>query len=183
MMKKLILTLMMLPFLALANNISLSKELSPVVVSSAGEVIQSAQNKGIIYQGWNSNQLKGRVFLIQHIAGRSASKKMNAAMMSAITAAKLPVDKYLTVTIINANDVIWGTSGFVKSSVEDSKIEYPHASFVLDQKGIVAKAWDLQPESSAIILLDKQGKVLFSKDGVLSQEEIDSVIQLIKSHL
>ena len=39
----------------------------------------------------------------------------------AIKAAKLPHDKYQTVTIINSNDAIWGTSGFVKSSAEDSK--------------------------------------------------------------
>lgn len=44
-------------------------------------------------------------------------------------------------------------------------------------------AWALTPESSAIILLDKEGKVLFAKDGQLDAAEITKVMGLIQSHL
>lgn len=54
---------------------------------------------------------------------------------------------------------------------------------VLDSKGMARNAWELTPESSAIVLLDKEGKVLFAKDGQLTANEITTVMELIKSHL
>ncbi|EKT61137.1 hypothetical protein OOA_11283 [Providencia burhodogranariea DSM 19968] len=45
------------------------------------------------------------------------------------------------------------------------------------------KAWDLAPESSAIIILNNQGKVIYFKDGVLTPPEITKAIELIKSEL
>jgi YtfJ family uncharacterized protein len=71
----------------------------------------------------------------------------------------------------------------VKSSAEDSKKEFPWSAMVLDAKGMARNAWALTPESSAIILLDKEGKVLFAKDGQLDATEITKVMGLIQSHL
>jgi hypothetical protein len=54
---------------------------------------------------------------------------------------------------------------------------------VLDSNGRVRQQWDLASESSAIILLDKAGKVLFVKEGALSQADISQVMGLIRSQL
>lgn len=43
----------------------------------------------------------------------------------------------------------------------------------------VAKAWHLNAKDSAIIVLDKRGKVKFVKEGKLSQTDIQAVISLI----
>jgi YtfJ family uncharacterized protein len=108
---------------------------------------------------------------------------MNAPLMSAITAAKFPQENYQTTTIINQDDAMWGTGSFVKSSAQDSKKEFPWSSMVLDENGLVAKTWGLKQESSAIIVQDKQGKVLFTKEGPLNQDEITQVIALIKQNI
>jgi len=180
-MKHLVLTLALLPSLVFAHNIKDGNPVPLVNVSDQGELVLSGKDIG--YQPWQSQALTGKVFMIQHIAGRSSAKELNAPMIEAIKAAKLPQDKYQTVTIINSNDAIWGTSGFVKSSAEDSKKEFPWSAMVLDAKGMARNAWDLTPESSAIILLDKEGKVLFAKDGPLDANNITTVMGLIKSHL
>ncbi|PKQ73760.1 YtfJ family protein [Aeromonas sobria] len=180
-MKHLVLTLALLPSLVFAHNIKDGNPVPLVNVSDQGELVLNGKDIG--YQPWQSQALTGKVFLIQHIAGRSSAKELNAPMIEAIKAAKLPQDKYQTVTIINSNDAIWGTSGFVKSSAEDSKKEFPWSAMVLDAKGMARNAWDLTPESSAIILLDKEGKVLFAKDGPLDANNITTVMGLIKSHL
>nr|P24508.1 RecName: Full=Sucrose operon repressor; AltName: Full=Scr operon regulatory protein [Vibrio alginolyticus]AAA27558.1 Scr repressor protein (scrR) [Vibrio alginolyticus] len=44
-------------------------------------------------------------------------------------------------------------------------------------------AKDLKEESSAIIVQDKTGKVLFVKEGALEQDEIAKVIELIKQNI
>lgn len=54
---------------------------------------------------------------------------------------------------------------------------------VLDENGLVANTWGLKEESSAIIVQDKQGKVLFVKEGALTQDEITQVIGLIKQNI
>ncbi|MCR3930352.1 YtfJ family protein [Aeromonas caviae] len=180
-MKHLVLTLALLPTLVMAHYIKESTQVPLVNISDKGELV--LKEKEISYQPWQSKVLTGKVFLIQHIAGRSSAKELNAPMIEAIKTAKLPHDKYQTVTIINSNDAIWGTSGFVKSSAEDSKKEFPWSAMVLDAKGMARNAWALTPESSAIILLDKEGKVLFAKDGQLDAAEITKVMGLIQSHL
>ena len=115
-MKHLVLTLALLPSLVFAHNFKDGNPVPLVNVSDKGELVLNGKDIG--YQPWQSTSLTGKVFLIQHIAGRSSAKELNAPMIEAIKAAKLPQDKYQTVTVINSNDAIWGTSGFVKSSAE-----------------------------------------------------------------
>jgi YtfJ family uncharacterized protein len=125
----------------------------------------------------------GKVRVIQAIAGRSSSKELNAPLMAAITAAKFPEQSYQTTSIINQDDAIWGTGSFVKSSAQDSKKEFPWSSMVLDEEGTVASNWDLAEESSAIIVQDKQGSVLFVKEGALNDSEIQQVLKLVKENI
>lgn len=55
---------------------------------------------------------------------------------------------------------------------------------IVDSRGAVKKAWQLQSKSSAVIVLDKTGVVRFAKEGALTPEEvqkvIDTVNQLVK---
>ena len=48
---------------------------------------------------------------------------------------------------------------------------------------MLAKNWDLAEETSAIIVQDKQGKILFVKEGALTQDEIKQVLALIEQNL
>ncbi len=169
------------PGLALAHNLSVGQTIPDVSVGAYGEIVM--QGKGVAYQPWTTQHMLGKVRVIQAIAGRSSAKEMNAPLMSAITAAKFPQESYQTTTIINQSDSIWGTGSFVKSSAQDSKQEFPWSSMVLDKNGLVASGWELQEESSAIIVQDKLGKILFIKEGTLTTEEIEQVLNLIKQNI
>ncbi len=46
---------------------------------------------------------------------------------------------------------------FVRSSIESNKQLYPWSQFIVDSNGVVRKAWQLNEESSAIVVLDKDG--------------------------
>ncbi|MGB1320054.1 MAG: YtfJ family protein [Vibrio gallaecicus] len=183
MKNKTLLTLLLTasPLFANAHNLSVGGSVPTVEVNSYGEIILKEGNTD--YQTWSTNALLGKVRVIQAIAGRSSSKEMNAPLMAAITAAKFSENDYQTTTVINQDDSIWGTGSFVKSSAEDSKEEFPWSSMILDEDGQVASSWALQEESSAIIVQDKQGKILFVKEGSLTETEISSVISLIKTSL
>jgi len=72
---------------------------------------------------------------------------------------------------------------FVRSSLEDNKKLYPWSQFIVDSNGVVAKSWALEPESSAVVVLDKQGRVQFAKDGGLTQQEVQQVMALLQKLL
>jgi len=180
-MKKRLLALCFVPSLCFAHNIKLNIALPYVGIKNYGELL--LQGNDVVYEKWNTKQLQGKVRVIQAIAGRSASKEMNAPLMVAITAQKFDEKNYQTTTVINQDDAMWGTGSFVKSSAEDSKKEFSWSSLVLDENGTVAKYWQLQQESSMIIILDKASKVLFVKEGALSEEDIKFAISLIKNQL
>jgi len=169
------------PAIALAHNISVGQPVPEVSVKSYGEIVLNGDNTA--FQAWSSQDMQGKVRVIQAIAGRSSSKELNAPLMAAITAAKFPEQSYQTTSIINQDDAIWGTGSFVKSSAQDSKKEFPWSSMVLDEEGAVANTWALAEESSAIIVQDKQGKVLFVKEGALNEGEIQQVLTLVKENL
>lgn len=184
MIKKLLLLtcLLGLSSTVFAINLQLNQPVPAVTVTDKGEL--QLDNAGKFnYQPWKSQQLAGKVRTIQHIAGRSSAKELNAPLIEAIKQAKFPHDKYQTTSIINTDDSIFGTGVFVKNSVEDSKKEFPYSQFIVDSDGVVKNAWSLAPESSAIIILNKQGNVLFYKDGALTPQEINKAISVIVAEL
>ncbi|EHR6002294.1 YtfJ family protein [Vibrio parahaemolyticus] len=175
------LLLALAPTLAFSHNLSVGQTTPSVSIDTYGEM--TLQGDDVAYQPWATQQMLGKVRVIQAIAGRSKAKEMNAPLMSAITAAHFPEDQYQTTTVINQEDAIWGTGTFVKSSAEDSKKTFSWSSMVLDKNGVLATTWDLQQESSAIIVQNKQGEILFVKEGALTQDEVTHVIELIKQNI
>ena len=57
------------------------------------------------------------------------------------------------------------------------------SQFIVDSNGLVRKAWQLDEKSSAIVVLDKSGRVQWAKDGALTQQEVQQVIDLLRKLL
>lgn len=172
-----------LPFMASAHNLQLEQPLPPVSVGDRGELVLEQEQDRLTTRSWGVDTLPGKVRIIQHIAGRGSAKALNAPLIEAIKAAGLPRDRYQTVTIINLDDAVFGTSALVRSSAESSKREYPWSSIVLDEQGRVAQSWQLKPNGSAIVALDRQGRVMFVKEGALDTAEIRDLMQRLRTAL
>lgn len=168
---------LLLPNLAAAHLFKQGERVPAVGVNDKGELLW--QQDKFSYRPWNSAQLIGKVRVIQHIAGRSSAKEQNAALIEAIKAAGLPHDRYQTTTVVNTDDAIPGTGMFVRSSIESNKQQYPWSQFIVDSNGNARKAWQLESGGSAVVVLDKSGKVQFAKDGALTQQEVQQVITLL----
>lgn len=175
--KILALSCLLLPMYACAHNFETGQRVPPIGITDRGELI--LQNDDFSYKNWNSAQLAGKVRILQHIAGRTSAKEKNAALIEAIKSAKLPHDRYQTTTIVNTDDAIPGSGMFVRSSLESNKKLYPWSQFIVDSDGVARGAWQLDKESSAIVVLDKDGRVQWAKDGALTQEEVQQVIGLL----
>ena len=179
--KNLALALLLLPLAASAHNFEKNQRVSPIGITDKGELM--LDNDKFSYKNWNSAQLVGKVRVLQHIAGRTSAQEKYAGLIEAIKAAKLPHDRYQTTTIVNTDDAIMGTGMFVRSSLESNKKQYPWSQFIVDSSGVAKSAWQLEEASSAIVVLDKQGRVQFAKDGPLTQEEVQQVMSLLRELL
>lgn len=160
-----------------AHQVQLNQSLPSVSVNQDGELI--VQGKSVQYKAWHSASLNGKVRVLFHIAGRSAVKEKNEALMNAIKKAGFDRSQYQTTTIINADDAIVGTGIFVKNSAESGKLENAHSQVVLDQQSRVKNAWKLKEKESFVVVLDKNGKVQFVSEGKLSAAQVQKVIELV----
>ncbi|WP_241606722.1 YtfJ family protein [Rosenbergiella epipactidis] len=170
--------LSLLPTLAMANNFIIGQPVKPLSVADKGQLILNGDT--ITYQPWASQQLLGKVRIIQYIAGRSSAKKQNGDMIKAVKAAQLPTAYFQPVTIVNADDELFGTGLFVQGKIEKNQRKYPWAQFVIDNDGRGKALWQLPAASSTIIVTDKQGKVRWQKDGPMTDAEVSHVIQLLR---
>ncbi|CCK15712.1 Protein ytfJ precursor [Cronobacter universalis NCTC 9529] len=181
MLRSLLLICTLLPFFACAHNLAQGERVAPVGVNERGELTLSQGE--IDYRDWNSARLSGKVGLVLHVAGRLSAKDLNKGISDAIAAARLPAEKFQATTIINTDDAIPGSAIFVRRSLESTKKEYPSSVFVLDGTGAVQPGTRLQPGGSAVVVLDKDGRVRFAKDGALTADEVSQVMMLLRSLL
>lgn len=179
--KILALTYLLLPMMASAHQFETGQRVPPISITDRGELVLDKDQ--FSYKTWNSAQLVGKVRVLQHIAGRTSAKEKNATLIEAIKAAKLPHDRYQTTTIVNTDDAIPGSGMFVRSSLESNKKLYPWSQFIVDSNGVARGAWQLDEESSAVVVLDKDGRVQWAKDGALTPEEVQQVMDLLQKLL
>lgn len=172
-----IVSLLLTPIVTSAHNLEIGNRVPTVSVMDKGELLYI--NDDFSYSNWTSVRLQGKVRIIQHIAGRTSAKALNAPLVDAIRRDNLPQDSYQTTTIINTDDAIIGSGIFVRNSIENGKKEFPWSQVIVDSNGAVAKAWHLQSKSSAIIVLDKAGIIHFAKEGALTPEEVNQVIDMV----
>ena len=78
---------------------------------------------------------------------------------------------------------MWGTSGFVKSEVEQNKRLYPLSSLILDRKGVGRESWQLQKKTSSIVVTDRQGTAIYVKHGALDENDIEQTLDLIRAQV
>lgn len=167
-------------FAVQAAAITTGAPLPALSIADKGELVKKGD--GFSYQPWSSTSMAGKVYVVQYLAARLTASKMNEPFTDALREANLPNEKHVSTTLINADDAMWGTSGMVDGELKSSLKKYPHASLVNDAAGAGLKAWGLKKESSAIIVLDKSGKVIFFKEGALTADEIKSTLALIQNN-
>ncbi|WP_439214316.1 YtfJ family protein [Duffyella gerundensis] len=175
--RSLVIATLLLPFFASAHNFVVGERVAPMGIADRGELLE--QQGKLSYQRWNSAQLTGKVRVVLYLAGRMSAKDENNAVIEAISAAKLPRDRYQTTTIINTDDAIPGSAIFVRNSIESSKKTSPWAQFVVDSLGAGQRAWQLKPGGSTVFVLDKTGAVRFAQEGALSPQQVQEVTALL----
>ncbi len=88
-----------------------------------------------------------------------------------------------SVIIVNSDDSAFGTGWLISSKLKTNKETYPAATFIEDSKGRAAQAWNLAPKTATSLIVKADGEILFSKHGATTDEDIATVLTVLKAHL
>jgi len=131
-------------------------------------------------KSWSSEELRGKVHVLFYVD--PDEKDTNNDASEALDKEKFPSDKYQSVVIIDMA-ATWLPNFAISSSLKDKQKRYPRAIYVRDYKKVLVNAWKIADDSSNVLAFDKQGKLIFRRDGRLTAEEIQTLIKGIRDHL
>jgi len=166
--------------LALGAAPELQRSLPPVEIIDRGEV--HLEDDEIVYRPWSTDANPGKVHVVQYLAGTLSASKRYRPFTDQLQA-RHELSEFHVTTIINLDDAMWGTTGFVVSQIESNKRKYPHSTLVLDQDGIGLETWELEHKSGALALLDKNGKILYFTLQPMSEADIKEMLELVKQQI
>jgi YtfJ family uncharacterized protein len=129
---------------------------------------------------WSSEELRGKVHVVFYVD--PDEKDTNNETSEALDKEKFPAEKYQSFGIINMA-ATWLPNFAISSSLEEKQKLYPRTIYVRDYKKVVVKAWGIADDSSNVLAFDKEGRLIFRKDGKLTAEEIQKLLKTIKDNL
>ena len=129
---------------------------------------------------WSSEELQGKVHVLFYVD--PDEKDTNNDASDALDREKFPSDQFQSVGVINMA-ASWLPNFAISSSLKEKQKRYPRTIYVRDYKKVLVAAWKIADDSSNVYAFDKQGKLIFKKEGKLSAEEIQTLIKAIRDHL
>jgi YtfJ family uncharacterized protein len=139
----------------------------------------------IVEKPWSSKSFesKGQVQFVQYVAANRGAVSQNKMFTDALKKKQYSSEELETTIIVHMADTISLAKGFVVRKMAKNKARHQSISFVIDDKGLGLERWGMKNKSCAVIILDASGKVLFAKDGPLSETEVENTIKLIDQHM
>lgn len=152
-------------------------------IREGGEI--SIGDNTIVEKPWSSKSFesKGRVQFVQYVAANRGAVSQNKMFTDALKKKQYSSEELETTIIVHMADTMSLAKRFVVKKMAGKKAMYQSINFVIDDEGVGLERWGMKNKSCAVIVLDASGKVLFAKDGPLSETEVESTIKLIDQHM
>lgn len=166
-------------FYAMAD-ITLGEPLPPLTIDDRGELV--LDDEEVRYASWQLPDGLGKPHVVQYMAGTMKARAQTRPFTDSLEAS-IPYEKIHVTTLINLDQALWGTTGFVVGKAKSNKRKYPASTIVLDEEGLGQEAWRLSPKQAAVVILDAGGSVLYFKEGAMSEEDIQHTLTLIRQHI
>ena len=129
---------------------------------------------------WSSEELQGKVHVLFYVD--PDEKDTNNDTSEALDKENFSRDKFQSVAIINMA-ATWLPNFSISASLKAKQKRYPNAIYVRDYKKVMVNAWKIADDSNDVLAFDKKGRLIFRKDGKLTEEEIKMLIKVIRDNL
>jgi len=77
----------------------------------------------------------------------------------------------------------WKPKFVIDQVLKKKQKQYPRTIYVRDVNKLLVSAWGLRDQDYHVVAFDPEGKVLFSKGGSLSADEVDTLLETIRSNI
>jgi YtfJ family uncharacterized protein len=128
---------------------------------------------------WTSEELRGKVHVVFYVD--PDEKDTNNDASEALDKEKFSAEKFQSLGIINMA-ASWLPNFAISSSLEEKQKRYPRTIYLRDYKKVLVDTWKIADDSSNVLAFDKEGKLIFRKDGKLTPEDIQQLIKVIRAH-
>ncbi|MGD2126320.1 MAG: YtfJ family protein, partial [Desulfobacteraceae bacterium] len=129
---------------------------------------------------WSSEELKGKVYVLFYVDPDEAD--LNNETSEALRKEDFPGEKFQSVAIINM-DATWLPNFAISSKLKKKQKTYPRTIYVRDYKKVMVNAWNIADDNSDVLAFDRQGRLIFRKDGKLTAGEIQNLLQAVRDNL
>ena len=129
---------------------------------------------------WSSDMIKGKVYVLFYVDPDKESA--NPELEKALKDANLPHDKFGSIAVINMA-ATWKPNAIISSVLKSRQEEFPDTVYVKDMDSALVKKWKLADNNYDVVVFDKQGKVLFAKDGEFAKQDVKDLIATVRQHL
>lgn len=143
-------------------------------------VLEGDKGERVNGGSWSSDELVGSVHILFYVDPDESD--LNDAASEALKAADFDKEQFRSVAIINM-DATWLPNAVIQMRLESKQEEYPNTVYVRDNQKVLVDEWGLADDSSDIVLFDRDGTVLFSVDGQLSDAQIQELLGLIRERM
>jgi uncharacterized protein len=162
--------------LSLAQSPVVDQPLPPLKIAELGEM--QLEDDEIRYVPWSSERAVEKVHVVQYFAGSLSASEIFEPFTDALQETYQSGSYHVT-TIINLDDALWGTSGFVVSEVSKNKKKFPQSTMVLDEEGNGKASWDLGKRGAGLIILDPSGIVQYFTREALGEQDMQAALALV----
>jgi len=129
---------------------------------------------------WSSGEIKDRVYCLLYVD--PDERDLNKPLFDALEKAAFPISQYGFFAVINLQATLL-PNFIIERMLKKSQKRHPRAVYVRDKKRVLVLKWGLADNNSDVLLFNRQGLLLFRKDGMLTGTEIDSVLGLIRANI
>ena len=162
------------------ESLILNKPLPILSIDDRGELL--LENNEYSYRPWTSKTNPPEVHVLQYFPGTKAGSIIFEPFTD-ILQKEFSHRSYHVTTIINLDAALWGTSGFVTGEAKASKKQYPASTMVLDEEGSGKATWELGNKGAVLVVMDKEGYVIYLSHKPMSEQDINATIALMRDRI
>ena len=129
---------------------------------------------------WSSTELTGVVHILMYVDPDEV--KENEHVELALKEAAFPADRLKSIAMINLG-ASWKPNFVIDTMLKKKQKKYPKTIYVRDADKLLVNAWGLLDQSYHVLAFDPDGRLIFSKGGALSGDELDTLIEAIRSNI
>lgn len=166
-----------IPVLFLLFCVSLSAELPLYQKPSLFELSGSCGGR-LDETPWSSRELRDKVTALYYIDPDKAD--LNEPLFTALKTENFPKEKIQAVAIINMK-ATWLPNAILTMILRRKQKKYSFTTYVKDNCKLGIRTWHFNDHSSDVLLFNRQGEVIYSVDGMLTDTQIREAIDLVWS--